>query len=86
MPINLNQILTGSHFDSPYRHVHVKNFIDIETVKILTENLATDDFKYAERQTGSDKTYQVFNNILFTLENQQTNDGLHPAWVELIEW
>ncbi|HLB43334.1 MAG TPA: 2OG-Fe(II) oxygenase [Gammaproteobacteria bacterium] len=84
MLINIDNIYKTKANSAPYQNAIVKDVINLDNVIKLIKTLPTASFKYVSRQTGSDKTYKVHNNIIYSLSDQATNQGLPDIWLKLV--
>lgn len=67
MTINIASLKEAQLIQSPYPHAIIKNFITKEFADTLIKISPKSGNLYSKRDKGSDKTYQVQNNILYDL-------------------
>lgn len=76
---------TRLHSD-PFPYAEVRDPLSPASVAALTESMPSEGCFRSTRHEGSDKTYRVINNVLFTLEEQSENprNTLAAPWRELL--
>lgn len=81
--INLSAIRQASMVEEPYRHVFINDFISKQTANALRAVSPRKGGLFSSRQTGSDKHYQVENNILYDLATKM--QVLVSPWNQFVE-
>ncbi len=84
--INYNAIDDSILINKPFKYSCINQLISEMDAKTLREQMPKDFFSRSIRDNGSDKTYNVLNNILFNLEQQATqkNELIPPLWMALL--
>jgi hypothetical protein len=83
MLINVDKIYNSILVENPYKHAVINGLIDLQEINALITTMPTDTFNHVSRHDGSDKTYRVHNNIIYSLENQAHMKDLHSKWISL---
>lgn len=83
--ISLNAILDSKLEQHPFTYSIVENLLSKETVENLLSALPTKNYYRSVRTMGSDKQYDVVNNILLNLEtNACDTSALPEQWLKLM--
>lgn len=83
--ININAISNSKLENDPFTFSVIENIICQQKIAELLQALPTKNYYRSIRNSGSDKTYDVVNNILVQLETKQTDtSSLTPLWQQLV--
>lgn len=69
----------------PFRHAEIRRPISEEDTRRLLGDMPANGFFRSSRSSGSDKTYRMINNVLFTFEEQAPSPRLPTPWRELVD-
>jgi len=83
--IEIDVFRGASATTAPIRHAEICRPISLAGGRVLLADMVTEGFFRSSRADGSDKTYRVVNNVLFTLEDQAMRPGLPAPWRELVD-
>ncbi|XYH97387.1 2OG-Fe(II) oxygenase [Sorangium sp. So ce1128] len=84
--IDLRAIREATLQRAPFRHALIRSLLSRDQVVALRRALPRENYSRSARASGSDKTYNVINNVIFPLEEQRPAPGvrLEPPWAELL--
>lgn len=86
MMINITEISKSQLISLPFRYVVISNFLSKKNADFLFHHLPEKNNYRSVRNEGSDKTYDVVNNLLLKLGDTSPNpeSNLSDSWISLI--
>ena len=86
--LNLQNISEATLVHEPFKYAVISNLITPSQALLLQDNLPTKAFYRSKRQFGSDKTYNMANQILLELgdNNDSCFNTLSDEWQEFIKF
>lgn len=87
MMISIDSIKSAKFVSDPFRYSVVTNLLSKETIAKLLRCVPLTNYFRSERYSGSDKTYNVVNNLLLKLGEKEYNleSNLHQNWISLVQ-
>lgn len=87
MMISIDSIKSAKLIAEPFRYSQVTNLMSKETITKLLRCVPLNNYFRSERYSGSDKTYNVVNNLLLKLGEREYNpdSNLHEHWISLVQ-
>lgn len=85
--LNINALTTATLKKSPFKYSTIYEFLPPSYADDLLKDLPSAGNYKSTRSSGSDKTYQVVNNILLAIGDSEYNKVSEPSpiWIECIE-
>ncbi|MBV9575755.1 MAG: 2OG-Fe(II) oxygenase [Gammaproteobacteria bacterium] len=83
--INMDSIKNSKLIKSPFRYAVIANCLHQNAANKLFSDLPKENNYRSLRETGSDKTYNVVNNLLLKLGDANAHERNHltPCWLDL---
>lgn len=83
---DISKIYSATMVESPFKFSCIQNFLDSDSVVNLLEDLPQEGNYRSSRVGGSDKVYNVVNNILLPLGefNKNEENQLPPLWSDFV--
>lgn len=84
--LDLNQFANSKVYGEPFRYAVIDDLLTETQASQLSSDFPDGGFYRSSRNFGSDKTYQVDNNILLVLsgENQECKESLPNVWRDFL--
>ncbi len=85
--LDISKLYSASLVEVPFKFSLIQDFLDSNSGKILSDSLPHKGNYRSSRSEGSDKVYNVVNNILLPLEPElaKKNSNLPLLWESLIK-
>ncbi|MCX6299814.1 MAG: hypothetical protein NTY72_12075, partial [Bacteroidetes bacterium] len=82
--LNINALTTATLKKSPFKYSTIYEFLPPSYANDLLKDLPSAGNYKSTRSSGSDKTYQVVNNILLAIGDSEYNKVSEPSpiWIE----
>jgi SM-20-related protein len=84
--INYDAIRNSILIKKPFKYSCIHHLLNETDAHLLREKLPQSNFYRSVREMGSDKTYNVLNNILYNLDHNtpEMNTSLPTPWQQLV--
>lgn len=85
--INYHALQKATLINSPFKYSRIQHLLNEEDARQLRTSLPDENYYRSIRMNGSDKTYNVINNILFQLEDQASSnlDSIPRCWQDFLK-
>lgn len=85
--ISIDSIATAKLISEPFRYSMISHFLSHEAITELLNHAPLTNYYRSERHFGSDKTYNVVNNLLLKLGDKTVDPkcNLHQSWINLVQ-
>ena len=85
MLLNLDSISHSKLFTLPFKYALIPEILSENNLNILLQNMPKNNYYRSQRESGSDKSYNVINNLLLKLGQEKSDLDLYEPWAQLVE-
>lgn len=83
--INAKLLCQAALKNEPFRYAVINQCLTDDTINRLIQELPQEDYFRSLRENGSDKTYNVINNVLLKLGDNSPSMHLPRCWQDFIQ-